>query len=55
MQLTLDDNQVAVLRDILHSELGDLRMEIADTDNPAYRRELKAREDVLRSLIDAVG
>jgi hypothetical protein len=54
MQLTLDDRQVAVLRDTLESVLGDLRMEIVDTDNPAFKRGLREREGVLRSLLDAL-
>jgi len=55
MQLTLDDTQAEVLRETLDSTLRDLRFEIADTDNPAFRRQLKAREEVLRSLLTALG
>jgi hypothetical protein len=55
MQLTLDHTQAEVLRETLDSTLRDLRFEIADTDNPAFRRQLKAREEVLRSLLTALG
>ena len=37
---------------ILASYLGDLRMEIADTDNPGFRRELRAEEGQLRALLE---
>jgi hypothetical protein len=55
MELKLDETQAAELRDTLSSALGALRMEIVATDNPAYRRDLKARETVLRDLLGQLG
>jgi hypothetical protein len=55
MQLELSDEQVEVLRDALDSVVGDLSPEIADTDNPTYRRQLVARRDLLRAILSQVG
>lgn len=51
MRLELDNDQVAVLQDVLESTLGDLRMEISNTDNAQFRRGLRAREDTLRTIL----
>jgi hypothetical protein len=51
VQLQLDNDQAAVLQDVLESTLGDLRMEISNTDNAQFRRGLRAREDTLRTIL----
>jgi hypothetical protein len=40
-----------VLHEVLESTLGELRMEIANTDNAQFRRGLRAREDTLRAIL----
>ena len=54
-QLELDDDDIQLLREVLTAEVSDLSPEIADTDNPAYRRTLIARRDRLRSILSALG
>jgi hypothetical protein len=51
MQLQLSDDDVVLLREVLASVVGDLSPEIADTDNPSYRRELKLRRDRLQAML----
>ena len=55
MRLELDDGDLQILREVLHSVVQDLSPEIADTDNPTYRRDLKARRDRLRAVLDLLG
>jgi hypothetical protein len=55
VQLELTDDDVQLLREVLTAEVSDLSPEIADTDNPSYRRELRARRDRLRALLQAMG
>lgn len=54
MELTLDRDDAALLERILSGYLSDLRMEIAGTDNPTWRRELKAEEGRVRALLEAL-
>lgn len=55
MQIDLTDAELALLRDILRSSYDDLREEVYKTEGSDYKRELKAREQVIRSLIQKVG
>ena len=55
MQLELDDGDLQILREVLHSVVQDLSPEIADTDNPTYRRDLKSRRDRLRAVLERLG
>lgn len=48
----LTPEEAAALREILTSYLGDLRMEIADTDAMEFREALKTREAMLKSVIE---
>ena len=50
MELTLTDEEAAELRDLLDGSLGDLSIEIADTDNPGYRVGLKTRRVHLKAV-----
>jgi hypothetical protein len=47
MNLTLSDEQREVLAATLDLVLSELTTEIADTENPAYRRTLHVRRDRL--------
>jgi hypothetical protein len=55
VELTVEES--GALRKAMQSYLSDLRMEISDTDNPAYRRDLRderaALEAILAKLDDA--
>ncbi len=51
MQLDLSSEEALELRGILENYLGDLRMEVSQTDNMDFRERLKAREAVVKELI----
>ena len=51
MDLTLQDGEVALLERVLTQALGDMRMEITDTENYDMRQDLKRDEEVLKSII----
>jgi hypothetical protein len=53
LQLSPDERQV--LRDVLWEYLGDLRMEIVDTEAHDFREELKRREAILKSVLGRLG
>ncbi|HEX9258826.1 MAG TPA: hypothetical protein VF855_04765 [Acidimicrobiales bacterium] len=55
MTMDLTEEQAVLLRELLDYDLRELRMEIADTDNHAYKKNLRERELVLRSILDLVG
>jgi len=55
MQLELTGDEAELLQEVLDSVIRDLRSEIADTDNPDYRRGLVDRRERLRALLAKVG
>ena len=55
MQLTLGDAELDLLRDILARTMGDLRMEIRDTETAAYKERLKRDEHLLAALLTRLG
>jgi hypothetical protein len=55
MHLTLDNEQQALLRELLDSAYRDLRYEVADTDNSRYKEELRQRAAEVGALLDLVG
>lgn len=55
MVLDLTDEEVGLLREVLGSVIGALSPEIADTDNPEFRRYLMARRALLRAVLDKIG
>ncbi len=50
MILDLSQPLAEELRACLEEVIGDMSGEIADTDNPKYRRELEARRERLKSI-----
>ena len=52
LRLTLTEPEAELLREVLEEWLADLRMEISATDSAAYRDGLKARETLLRGILD---
>jgi hypothetical protein len=55
MDLSLNEKQGALLREILDRAYRDLSYEIADTDSSTFREQLRSQRDELKSLLDAVG
>jgi hypothetical protein len=54
-EIVLTDDESAAIQKALLSYLRDLRGEIADTDNPAYKRELREERATLESAIAKLG
>jgi hypothetical protein len=54
MNLSLDTDSVALLREVVTAAVRDLHYEIADTDNPGYKRGLKGRAQALESILDQI-
>lgn len=50
MELQLDDAQVTELNNLLRQAIGELSSEIADTDNPAFKRTLRERRHQLQTV-----
>jgi hypothetical protein len=51
MQLSLTDEEAALLRNVLERHLSLLREEVGKTENYQMRQELKADEALLKGLI----
>ncbi len=51
MELHLTDTERTLLTQLLQNYLGDLRMEIRDTDSFTYRQGLKADEHALGGIL----
>ena len=51
VQIDLTPEEAGMLREVLTENLGDLRMEIAGTENMTFREELKRKEEFLKKLI----
>jgi hypothetical protein len=54
LDLELTATEEVILRDILTSEISDLRDEIAHTDSLEFREGLKERRRVLEKVLDAL-
>lgn len=53
--LELTTEEALLLKEILQSDLGDLRMEIADTDLQSFRDKLRSNEELIRRIIDRLA
>jgi hypothetical protein len=51
MNVELTAEESAAVRQALTSYCSDLRMEIADTDNPGFRRGLREERALLESVV----
>jgi hypothetical protein len=51
LQVDLTEPDIELLREVIGAAVSDLSPEIADTDNPAYRRDLKARRERLQAVL----
>ena len=43
-----------LLLEVLESYVSDARMEIADTDSTEFKAQLKARKEMLKSILDTL-
>ena len=55
MQLDLTDAEHQALRQVIEEVLGDLSMELADTDSPDFRRDLDTRRANLQAVRDKLA
>jgi len=53
--LELDDKQQEILKEILDNTVGDMRYEIADTDNSVFKDNLKERRDAVVIILEKLG
>lgn len=51
LHLELNEEEQRILAELLENDIGDLRMEISNTDNAGFREMLKQREQVLKYLL----
>lgn len=51
MDVSLTTEESAVVRKALRTYLSDLRAEIVDTDNPAYKRDLREERSALETAV----
>ena len=50
--LEFSQQEIDMLNKIVKSYLSELRMEIADTDQLSFKKELRKEEDMLNNLIN---
>lgn len=55
MTLELDDEEQALLAEVLWREISELGPEIHHTDSKEYRDDLKSRRRTLQKLLDRLG
>jgi len=53
--LDLTNAEANLLKEILKADLGDVRMEISSADRKNFRDKLKAKEEVIKQLIERLG
>ena len=51
MNSGFDNQELKVLEEVVQEYLGDLSMEIADTENYEFRQELKQKSEVLQIIL----
>ncbi|HVO94308.1 MAG TPA: hypothetical protein VMT22_15775 [Terriglobales bacterium] len=51
-KLELTTDEASLLKEILESDLSELRMEIAGTDLQTFRNKLSKNEEIIKQLID---
>ena len=55
MQIDINEDDAAVLRDVLTTWIGEVSAEIRHTDNPGVRSRLRERRDGVRRVLDQLG
>jgi hypothetical protein len=54
MEINLNQDEARMLRDVLRERVSQLDWEIAATENPRFRRELRENERALERILGAV-
>jgi hypothetical protein len=54
IHLDLNEEEKAILLEMLETCIGDLRVEIADTDNLDYKTMLKGRKAIFIKLFESL-
>ena len=54
LHLELTDEEKGLLKEMLESNLSDLRMEIRETDTRNFREMLKNKEQVIKKILAAL-
>ena len=52
IQININEEQAGLLREILANDLSDLGYEIANTDGKDYRDQLRAKQELLRQVLE---
>ena len=52
LQIELTDEEQHILKEILKSDLSDLRMEICETDDRTFKDMLKNKEQVIEKILE---
>ncbi len=52
MNIEITSKQAQLLIDTLEGSLGEIRMEIADTDSPFYKDKLREQKEEIKSLLN---
>jgi hypothetical protein len=52
LQIELTDEEQHILKEILESDLSDLRMEICETDDRTFKDMLKNKERVMEKILE---
>ena len=55
MLIDLNETQVDELRSLLEINLRELSYEIASADLPSYRRQLREKREVIRSILAGIS
>jgi hypothetical protein len=55
MLIDLNETQVDELRSLLEIKLRELSYEIASADLPSYRRQLREKREVIRSILAGIS
>lgn len=51
----LNPEELELLKEILTSDLSELRMEIVDTDNSRFKEGLKHRKQIMMDILEKLG
>ena len=54
LQIELADEEQYILKEILESDLSDLRMEIRETDDRTFKEMLKNKEQVMEKILETL-
>lgn len=52
VNVSLSTDEMALLRRMLKTALGDVRVEVHRTHQPEFREEVKEEEEILRGLVE---